>query len=181
MHMKCSSVCLSAILSVVTVGTDTAWAGLVGQFTVGSGTVTSYLQFEFGNTNTYLYEVLHNGGVDGSDLISVVAAAQPGYFEFDTISYSFGDVLYEVKIGADTNAGFGTPPDYLDYWHYWTRDVGERAWTESFVGFSDRVHSDGSWDGWVFNSAAAPSAVPAPGVIALLALAGMRNGRSRRR
>ena len=95
-----------------------------------------------------------------------IAAQKPSYFE--VISFSFGDALFGISIGADADEGFGTPPDYLDYWHYWTRE-GAGQWSESFIGFGDRVVSDGSWDGWVFDSSAAPASVPAPGAVALLA------------
>jgi hypothetical protein len=42
------------------------------------------------------------------------------------------------------------------------------------VGFGDRAVSNGSWDGWVFESASAPMAVPAPGAVALLAMVAVR-------
>ena len=156
-----------------------ATAALVGSYTVGSGSNASFLQFEFTNTNTYLYEVRYDGALFGDDLLTVVAAAQPTFFAYEVTSYSFGDALTGVTIGADHDAGFGTPPDYLDYWHYWTRETTSASWTESWVGFADRAVSDGSWDGWVFNSAGAPRAVPAPGVSAIIAVAAF--GRRRRR
>ena len=154
---------------------------LVGSFTVGSGSSASFVQFEFANANAYLYEVRYDGALFGDDLFAIIASAQPGYFSYDIQSFAFGDALLGVTIGADTNAGFGTPPAYLDYWHYWTRADGASAWTESFIGFSDRAVSNGSWDGWVFDSANAPTAVPAPGVAALLALSGAWTGTRRRR
>lgn len=146
-----------------------AQAGLVGSWTVGSGANASFLQFEFTNANTYLYEVRYDGALRGDDLFAIVAAAQPGFFSYQVISFSFGDALFAVAIGADSDEGFGTPPDYLDYWHYWTRESSQSTWTASMTGFADRVVSDGSWDGWVFNSNAAPSVVPAPATLVLLA------------
>ncbi|MFM7052675.1 MAG: hypothetical protein ACKOYN_11185, partial [Planctomycetota bacterium] len=53
----------------------------------------------------------------------------------------------------------------------WTRGAAGTAWAESFVGFGDRAVANGSWDGWVFDSASAPQAVPAPGAIAIAAVA----------
>ena len=148
-----------------------AHADLVGSWTVGSGANASYLQFEFTNSNTYLYEVRFDGSLRGNYLLAIVAAAQPGFFSYEVVSFSFGDALFGVAIGSDADEGFGTPPDYLDYWHYWTRESAQSAWTESMTGFADRVVANGSWDGWVFNSNAAPAAVPAPTPIALVAAA----------
>jgi len=168
----------SGVASVGAV-TGGASADLVGSYTVGSGASASFLQFQFGNANSYLYEVRYDGALFGDDLLAIVAAAQPGFFSYQVQGFSFGDVLVGVAIGADGDTGFGTPPDYLDYWHYWTKDQGGAAWTESFIGFGDRAVSDGSWDGWVFNSASAPAAVPAPGALALLAFAGVARRRAR--
>ncbi|MEY3025947.1 MAG: hypothetical protein RLZZ238_844 [Planctomycetota bacterium] len=172
--MKCMSV-----MSCLLVTVASAHADLVGSYTIGSGTSTSFVQFEFTNANTYLYEVRYDGAMSGSDLLAVIAAAQPDYFSYEVQSFSFGDVLFGVSIGADADAGFGTPPDYLDYWHYWTKEPGDAAWTESWIGFGDRVVLDGSWDGWVFNSANAPSTVPGPGAVCVLALARLLRRRGR--
>lgn len=148
-------------------------ADLVGSYTVGTGANASFLQFEFANTNAYLYEVRYDGSLRGDDLFAIVAAAQPGFFSYQVVSFSFGDALFGVTIGADSNEGFGTPPAYLDYWHYWTRDSVTSAWTSSMIGFADRTVANGSWDGWVFNSDAQPAAVPAPAIAAVLATAAL--------
>lgn len=175
-HLK--SFVIAASASVLAIG-DLAQADLVGSYAVGTGASRSYLQFEFANSNTYLYEVRYDGILRGDDLFAIVAAAQPSFFSYQVVSFSFGDALFGVTIGGDSNEGFGNPPSYLDYWHYWTRASGTDAWTESFIGFADRVVANGSWDGWAFNSASAPNAVPAPGALALLA-GGLLTTRRRR-
>jgi hypothetical protein len=171
-YLQCVSGCLGALAGLTAV--TAARGDLVGSYSVGSGASASFVQFEFANTNAYLYEVRYDGALFGDDLFAIIASAQPGFFSYQVQSFSFGDALFGVSIGADSNEGFGTPPAYLDYWHYWTREPGDASWTESFVGFGDRAVSNGSWDGWVFNSADVPTAVPAPGVMALLALAARR-------
>lgn len=159
---------------------EAALAGnLVGNYVVGSGANASFIQFQFTNENTYLYEVRYDGSMTGRALFDVVAAAQPGFFSFTYDSFSFGDFVTGITIGTDTDFGYGSPPDYLDYWHYWTRGSATDTWTESFIGFADRVVTNGSWDGWVFNSASAPNAVPAPSALALLA-GGLLTTRRRR-
>ena len=173
--MRCASrffVCSCTLQSVVlsaALCTNSAEAALVGNYVVGSGANASFIQFQFTNENTYLYEVRYDGSMTGRALFDVVAAAQPGFFSFTYDSFSFGDFVTGITIGTDTDFGYGSPPDYLDYWHYWTRASATDAWTESFIGFADRVVTNGSWDGWVFNSASAPNAVPTPSALALLA------------
>ena len=182
--MKCrmnirSSCAASSVVSLLIAGA--ASADLVGSYTVGAGASASFVEFQFTNLNTYLYEVRYDGALYGNDLFAIIASAQPGFFSYTTEQFSFGVALFGVSIGGDSDSGFGNPPDYLDYWHYWTREAGETAWTESWVGFGDRAVSNGSWDGWVFNSAAAPAAIPAPGALALLALSGAWTGTRRHR
>lgn len=167
------------VLATLVVSAGTARADLVGNYQVGSGSNASFVQIQFGNANTYLYEVRYDGSRTGKDLFDSIAAAQPGFFSYEVVTYSFGDALLGVSIGSDSNAGFGTPPAYLDYWHYWTRATDGEAWTESFIGFGDRVVANGSWDGWVFDSAAAPNAIPAPGALALLLFGATARGRRR--
>jgi MYXO-CTERM domain-containing protein len=164
----CSSTLGSVILSLA-LGATSARAELVGNYIIGNGANASFVQFQFTNANTYLYEVRYDGSMTGRALFDIVAAAQPGFFSFTYDSFSFGDFVTGITIGTDTDFGYGTPPDYLDYWHYWTRASATDAWTESFIGFADRVVANGSWDGWVFNSASAPNAVPTPSALALLA------------
>ncbi|MBL9121660.1 MAG: hypothetical protein JNL80_17265 [Phycisphaerae bacterium] len=160
------------------IGAGSADASLVATFEVGSGGNASHLQFDFQNGNSYLYLVHWEGTVTGRDLFDIVGAAQPGYFTSDIVTFPFGDALFGQSIGSDANAGFGSPPDFLDFWHYWTKESATAAWESSFVGFGDRIVSDGSWDGWVFGSDGAPAAVPAPGVTmmftSLLAVAARR-------
>ena len=175
--MKCVNSLM--IVSTIAFSATVSHADIVDSFVVGSGASSSYLQFQFANNNTYLYEVRYDGAVFGDDLITIIAAAQPSYFAYQTISYSFGDAIVGISIGSDSNEGFGTPPEYLDYWHYWTRDDALAAWSESWVGFADRAHSNGMQDGWVFGSNSAPASVPTPS--ACVVIASMLLTRRRRR
>ena len=170
---------IAASASVLAIG-DLAQADLVGSYSVGSGASRSYLQFEFANSNTYLYEVRYDGVLRGDDLFAIVAAAQPSFFSYQVVSFSFGDALFGVTIGGDSNEGFGNPPSYLDYWHYWTREPAASTWTSAMIGFGDRVVSNGSWDGWVFNSDAPPAAVPTPAAGLALASGALLARRRRR-
>jgi len=182
-EIRMRSCTLSAVVSSLAgllATASVASAELVGSYSVGTGSNTSRLQFDFTNGNTYLYDVRYDGSLRGDDLFAIVAEAQPGFFSYQIVSFSFGDALFAVTIGADSDAGFGTPPLYLDYWHYWTRSSDQSAWASSNVGFADRIVSDGSWDGWVFNSNSAPAAIPAPAAGVLIAGAAASARRRRR-
>ena len=165
--------------AIAAIASATASASLVGTYTVGTGASASFVQFQFTNANTYLYEVRYDGAMTGKGLFAIIGAAQTGFFSYTYDTYSFGDFVTGITVGSDSDSGYGTPPDYLDYWHYWTRGALADTWAESFIGFGDRAVSNGSWDGWVFNSATAPAAIPAPGAIALLALGGLVSRRRR--
>ena len=142
--------------AVLTSISTTTFAELIDTFEVGEGEFTSSALFQFENENQYLYQVSYSGTQTGRDLFDIIAEAQPDFFDAVIESYSFGDFLVGVTIGEDHDEGYGTPPEYLDYWHYWTIDDGSLNWTESMIGFTDRVVHDGSSDGWVFNSSIAP-------------------------
>ena len=152
---------------VVACSYSTTFAELIDTFEVGEGEFKSFMLFQFGNEHQYLYEVSYSGTKTGRDLFDVVSLAQPDFFEATIESYSFGDFLVGVTIGEDHDEGYGTAPEYLDYWHYWTIDDGSDNWGSSMIGFSDRIVHDGSYDGWVFDSNSAP--IPAAPVGFLLA------------
>ena len=154
-----------------------AQAEVVDSFQIGSGDSTSSLVFQFTNGNQYLYEISYSEPMSGREVFDVIEAAQTGYFVPDIVTYSFGDSLYGLSISADQDEGFGGGPGGMDYWHYWTKSDESAEWEFSNVGFSDRMLSDGSWDGHVFNSDFAP----VPGCATLLAMTGIVSSRRRRR
>jgi uncharacterized protein (TIGR03382 family) len=156
-------------------------AGFVATYDIGVGASASFVQFEFADGDAYLYTVRWDGTVTGRDLFSIIAAAQPDLFGYETVVFPFGEALLGVTIGDSFDAGFGTPPLFLDYWHYWTKATTIAPWDASLIGFSERVVTDGAWDGWVFGSDAPPQPIPAPAAAALLVLAAGRGGRRRRR
>ena len=152
-------------------------ADVVDTFEIGTGESSSSFMFQFGNGNQYMYEFNYDGTMSGQSAIEAIMNAQVGYFVPGIVSYSFGDALNGLTIGDDSDSGFGTPPDYLDYWHYWTKEIESDEWNSSFVGFGDRMITDGSWDGWVFNSNDAP--VPAGATVITLASMGALRRRRR--
>ena len=151
-------------------------ADIVSEFDLGTGANTSKVLFQFTNQNQYLYTIRYDDEMTGRTVFDFISAEQPDYFTPDIQTFSFGDALFGLAIGDDQDAGFGTAPEYLDYWHYWTGESDSTDWDFSMIGFSDRVLSDGSMDGWVFNSNDAP--IPAPAAItAVLGLGLIRRRR----
>ena len=151
-------------------------ADVIETFELGTGGSMSSFVFQFTNGNQYEYELSYDEPMSGQSAVEFIMNEQSGYFIADIVSYSFGDALNGLVIGDDSDEGFGSPPDYLDYWHYWTKEDVTESWESSFVGFGDRMISDGSWDGWVFNSNDAP--IPAgAGFITLSCMVGMRRRR----
>ena len=148
----------STVLSVSLISAA-ATAEVIDTFELGEGDSTSSLVFEFSNGNQYLYEVSYTGPMTGREVFDVIEAAQADYFIADITTYTFGDALSGLTIGSDSDTGFGsTPPDYLDYWHYWGSDGESSPWEMAGFGFSDRDLFDGSRDGWVFGSDNVPIA-----------------------
>jgi hypothetical protein len=156
-----------------------AAADVVATYDVGSGDLTAEIQFDFFNGNTHLYTLHWDGALTGREVFDVLLSEQPDVFAFEYESYSFGDFLTGVWISDDFDSGVGTPPDYIDFWHYWTREEGEKH-ASSMIGFGDRVLQDGSADAWVFGHDGAPATIPAPSAVALLLLASGRRRRRRR-
>ena len=168
------SVMLSLALPVA------AQAALVGTYTIGAGANSATLQFDFDNGNTHLATVRWDGSLDGFEALQMVAASAPGG-QLDFQSFSFGKFVTGIGVGGDYQYGEGELWPIENYWHYWTAE-GAAVFAESWTGAADRVLTDGSRDAWVFGSANAPAAVPAPGALSLVfaaALRRRRNGRPR--
>ena len=90
------------------------------------------------------------------NIFEKIKEAQPGYFDFQFKNHGerLGDFLISVKIGEDYSEGEGKNGD--DYWHHWIKNSTLSKWSFSEVGFTNRPHNNGSWDGWIFNSTASP-------------------------
>lgn len=157
-------------------------ADLVDRWGVGTGDSTAMIQFDFLSGSTYVVDLFFEGSLSGQEAIEMIAdgSTEAGFaFGYDVISYSFGDFLVGIEIDSDVDYGDGSTPPYVDYWHYWTSEPGT-AWSESMIGFGDRILTDGAADAWVFGTSDAPATIPAPATIAILipAIAGRRRRRA---
>ncbi|MDG2020816.1 MAG: hypothetical protein P8J59_02585 [Phycisphaerales bacterium] len=160
----------------------TGHADLVQTWEIGEGQSSAMIQFDFLVGNSYAVEVAFDDSISGQGALDLIAAESEsaGFsFSYDVINYSFGDFLVNIDINGDGDYGDGSTPPYIDYWHYWTRESGT-DWAESMIGFSDRVLTDGSTDGWVFGTTDAPAAIPSPASLALAIPALLMTRRRRR-
>lgn len=170
----------SVILAGVVIVTH-AEADLVDRWEVGTGDQSATLQFDFLDGRTFAFDVRWSGTLTGRGAFDLIADDDTGRFgfTFDVLSYSFGDFLVGVGVDDAYHYGEGSPPDWVDVWHYWTAESPTDAWSYASIGFSDRLLADGARDGWVFGTTDAPATIPAPGVLVVLFGGGL--ARTRRR
>lgn len=172
----------SVITTAMLLPVSSIHADLAGRWDVGAGSSTAMIQFDFLSGNSYVVDLFFEGSMSGQEALELIAAdsTDAGFaFDYDVISYSFGDFLVEIELDSDADYGDGSTPPYVDYWHYWTSDASG-GWEESMIGFGDRILTDGAADAWVFGTADAPATIPAPATLAILlpALAGRRRRRT---
>lgn len=173
---------VSSLFIGSTVFATTTHAELAGRWAVGAGDSLATIQFDFLDGDTYVFDFSFDeaqGPVTGQDVIEALASDDLAGvpvggslfdFEYEVISYSFGDFLVGIGIDDSYHYGDGSEgPDYVNYWHYWTRDSSDLEWSSSMVGFGSRVLTDGVEDAWVFGTDAPPSVVPLPGTLAIVA------------
>lgn len=160
-----------ALGAIVLSATSSAFGGLISSQSIGSGVKSATLQFDFENGNAHLVTLRWNGDLNGFQALQMVAAQVNGA-QLDYQSFSFGNFVTGIGIGGDYHYGEGDLWPVENYWHYWNAE-GTGTWTESMVGADARMLSDGSRDAWGFGSNALPQAVPGPGVLGLLAGAGL--------
>ncbi len=91
-----------------------------------------------------------DGKASGYDMLTAVAGVtdldvvidtQYGSPLFNSFSYHGYKESYDSSNWSNTR-----------WWEYWTSTDGS-SWTSSWVGSSERVLSDGAWDGWSWSHA----------------------------
>jgi hypothetical protein len=150
---------------------------------VGSGFVSSFVQIDFLDGPTHVFEVFHdNNNTTGMDLLYTLDTELGEQFTLDYDAFDFGNIITTLGFGGfeqTSDAGQGL------FWLYWVRESLHDAWAFSGEGKTSRIVSAGSWDGWVFGGGIddppiAVKLIPAPP--ATLVLAGLLIvGRRRRR
>ena len=154
-----------------------AHAALVSTQSIGSGSKSASLQFDFENGNSHLVNLRWDGTLTGFGALELMAAEATGG-RLDFLTFSFGKFVTGLGVGGDYQYGEGELWPVENYWHYWTAEGGA-SFEAAMFGAADRTLQDGSRDAWVFGSSTAPAAIPAPGVLALAVCAGsMRRRRA---
>ncbi|HRJ71282.1 MAG TPA: PEP-CTERM sorting domain-containing protein [Terrimicrobiaceae bacterium] len=181
------------------VGTGSNQAALVIDWNDGIAPVSLAWGFRWDGIATGQDMFLAIAGTTQGDVTATGADSRLSIF---ITSYGFGDaidrIVYSGPGYTHDSAGFlsggfweyfcmggtfDTPPDGIPNAFAGSSSYpgtgGAPDWTSSWTGFSDRVLSDGSWDGWSFapdfvsEAIAQPiAAVPEPGSIVLLAAGG---------
>jgi hypothetical protein len=129
--------------------------------TAGSGSAESYLVLDFENgtattpDDSYAFGYLYNPTAqpDGFTMVQALANAKIG-FSYTSTSYSFGDAIDSFSYHGLTEGGFQSS----GYWSYYTT-ASDPVFTQadsSAVGMDDRTLSDGSYDGWAYDTGANP-------------------------
>ena len=168
MHRTVSA---AAAFAAIAISSSHAFAGIVASYDVGTGASTSTIQVDFTNGNAYQVTLRWDTAMNGFDALQAATSAITGAaLAYD--AYPFGNFVTGIGFDADYEYGNGDLWPIENYWHYWNAE-GTGAWTESMVGADARMLSDGSRDAWGFGSNALPQAVPGPGVLGLLAGAGL--------
>lgn len=167
MHKKI----LTLIVVLVVATSLSAGAAVTGyEYIAGSGAYFANCLIDFGS-NSYLFGYRWDTGApSGFDMITAIDEA--GDLTLDVQHYSNGDYVNGISYNGDSKIGYAGDENW---WHYWTSADGE-TWDISWTGASDRLLTDGAWDGWCYGSADAPDlpGVPEPSsMIALFSMLGL--------
>lgn len=187
----------------VWVGSGASQAGLVIDWADGSSPAVYGYRFDgsptgedmFRNIATARPELfLKTGGFSFGDftgraIFGVGLDRDADVFALDDATVFTNGIAETTTSNADGAASVDADDSYAEgwnnaYWGYYTSD-GVSGWGFASAGFTDRLLSDGQWDGWAFQpgfSGSAPSVqVPEPGaaVVLVLGMAGVLRRRRR--
>lgn len=144
---------------------------------VGSGFAHANVVIEFGNGEIFYFVVLFEPLTfpSGLDLLLTLEAELPS---FVLILEDFGFGVFVNGIAYEGNADVGFNPPF-GFWQYWRGLPLLETWILSPVGASDRVVTNGDWDGWRWGDPdppeiepPLPSEVPGSGPASLALLSG---------
>jgi hypothetical protein len=151
---------------------------VVIEYWAGSGSNQAVAVIDFG-TDSYAFGYRWDSGTKyGKDLMDTVDLA-------GAMNYTqSGGFLNTISYGSYSNIGQNEWP--TDWWAYFLSTDGVN-WTDSPVGFADRVLSNGSWDAWGHQTTDAwPPAhypttpVPEPAAVLLFSIGGLLIAKSKR-
>ncbi|MHB0945602.1 MAG: PEP-CTERM sorting domain-containing protein [Sedimentisphaerales bacterium] len=127
---------------------------------VGSGQNTAGVRIEWSDGYVAEFLVSFDGGMTGMGLLNTITAETT--LVVTKTSYGDDEFVDGFSFNSHSNIGYNFGENW---WHYYNKDAGQTDWTASFVGASDRVVSNGNWDGWSYGHE-----IPEPTTIAILSL-----------
>ena len=140
------------------------------EYWTGNGANDAMMVVDFG-PQSYAFGYHFDTPASGAQMLGAVAANGGLDYSYSDFG-SFGIAVNTLTYGAATMGGGGWPTDWVAYWS----SSDGQAWTPSAVGASDRLLSNGAWDGWaktttdVWPPNESPYApVPEPGTLTLAA------------
>ena len=139
---------------------------------VGIGSNIAGLYIEWGDGyNTEFLVHFQPATITGLGLFDIVESNT--ILTTDRQDYGFGVFINGISFNGHSNIGYAGGENW---WHYWTKDVGQSEWTSPAYGAADRELLNGDYDGWIYGRA---GEVPEPATIVLLA-AGLFFARNRK-
>jgi hypothetical protein len=135
---------------------------------VGTGSNTSYIVVDFG-PQSFEFAVNYDGTITGEQALQLLQADSD--FRLTTQHFGSGDMVTGLDYGGYVQTGNGAGG--TAYWNYFTGDG--TTWTRSGMGFGTRDLSNGSYDGWMWNTTTSSgpdfvTAAPEPASLVLLGL-----------
>jgi hypothetical protein len=158
---------LVSLLFVVVVSAAIGSSAIAGVVEVGSGVSAAGVYIEWSDGFIAEFEVSFGQSpadtITGADLLLTLDSELSG-FTLDYTTWESDLFVDGIEYLGHSNSGYGGGEDW---WHYWIKESGETAWSESLYGMSSRVVTDGDMDGWIYGRSGAP--VPEPATIVFLA------------
>lgn len=133
---------------------------------VGSGANQAHLVIQFGDNRGYEFDVFFEGTTTGLGLMDIIEAHTSLTTERD--NFGFGIFIDGISFEGHSDIGYQGGENW---WHYWTKEDGLEPWQSPVIGATDRIVTDGAWDGWSYGRSAPP--VPEPASVLLVLAGGM--------
>ncbi len=154
---------------------------VVDPIEVGTGPFSSFVQIDFEQGETFVFEVFYSDVAEttGFDLLLTLEETSSLGFEIEYDMFAFGPFVTGIGFNDIFESGDGSGGQ--GFWGYWAKTSMDESWSFPGVGTGDNLVSDGSWEGWVFGTGLAPKDVIIPAPAATAALGGLLIGYGRRR
>ncbi len=133
------------------------------EYSAGTGPFESFLVIDFSEHggDSVAFSYLHDGSQTSLDMLNDVSAAGDLAFDFSVFDFGGGPIVFVDNFTYQANVG---NDDFFSGggWRFELGTLNDPSidWTTAGAGVSDRVLTDGSFDGWynTFDNANTPNA-----------------------